>query len=170
MATWPNFREDRVEKDMWGLTPLDQLACRIEFKKMRYEGHFTPPMEGGGGYGQAQDSWGGSFQYPGNAGGFNWGSVSVDADNGLLVAAPMLMGNRIYLTTREDRAKATAHRAERLAAQRKASTLFSLLLEVAGDTAGAGQAPSPLHTDADIDHLVASLIEVWSAFGLKQAA
>jgi 5-aminolevulinate synthase len=30
--------------------------------------------------------------------------------------------------------------------------------------------PSPLHTDADIEHLVASLVEVWSAFGLKQAA
>ena len=54
----PNFREDRVEKDMWGMTPLDQLACRIEFKKMRYEGHFTPPMEGGGGYGQAQELMG----------------------------------------------------------------------------------------------------------------
>ncbi len=100
----PNFREDRVEKDMWGLTPLDQLACRIEFKKMRYEGHFTPPMRGGGGYGQAEDTWGGSFQYPGNAGGFNWGSVSVDADNGLLIGAPMLMGNRIVLRSTEDRA------------------------------------------------------------------
>jgi 5-aminolevulinate synthase len=30
--------------------------------------------------------------------------------------------------------------------------------------------PSPLHTDADIEHLVASLVEVWSSLGLKQAA
>ncbi len=109
----PNFREDRVEKDMWGLTPLDQLACRIEFKKMRYDGHFTPPMEGGGGYGQAQDSWGGTFQYPGNAGGFNWGSVSVDADNGLLVGAPMLMGNRIVLRSLESRDAEQKANAER---------------------------------------------------------
>ena len=71
---------------------------------MRYEGHFTPPMRGGGGYGQAEDTWGGTFQYPGNAGGFNWGSVSVDADNGLLIGAPMLMGNRIVLRSLEDRA------------------------------------------------------------------
>jgi len=113
MSPLPNFRADRVEKDMWGMTPLDQLHCRIEFKKMRYEGHFTPPMPGGGGYGQAMDSWGGTFQYPGNAGGFNWGSVSVDADNGLVIGAPMLMGNRIVLRSLEDRAAEAAARAER---------------------------------------------------------
>lgn len=109
----PHFRDDRIERDMWGLTPLDQLHCRIEFKKMRYDGHFTPPMRGGGGFGQAEDTWGGAFQYPGNAGGFNWGSVSVDADNGLLVGAPMLMGNRIVLRSLEDRAQESARAAER---------------------------------------------------------
>ncbi len=93
----PHFRPDRWEQDMWGLTPLDQLWCRVEYKKMRYDGHFTPPMRGGGGTGDARATWGGTFQYPGNAGGFNWPSVSVDADNGLLVAAPMLMGNRIVM-------------------------------------------------------------------------
>lgn len=113
----PHFRDDRTEKDMWGLTPLDQLHCRIELKKMRYEGHFTPPMRGGGGYGDAEETWGGSFQYPGNAGGFNWGSVSVDADNGLLVAAPMTMGNRIVLRSLEDRAAMAASAAERRAAR-----------------------------------------------------
>jgi membrane-bound PQQ-dependent dehydrogenase (glucose/quinate/shikimate family) len=113
----PHFRDDRVEKDMWGMTPLDQLHCRIEHKKMRYEGHFTPPMAGGGGYGQAQETWGGTFQYPGNAGGFNWGSVSVDADNGLLVASPMTMGNRIVLRSLEDRAAEAASNAARRAAR-----------------------------------------------------
>ena len=111
----PHFRDDRIEKDMWGLTPLDLLHCRIEFKKMRYDGHFTPPMRGGGGSGRAEDTWGGSFQYPGNAGGFNWGSVSVDADNGLLIGAPMLMGNRIVLRSVEDRAKDAEQNAKRRA-------------------------------------------------------
>ena len=113
----PHFRDDRVEKDMWGLTPLDLLHCRIEFKKMRYDGHFTPPMRGGGGYGDAEDTWGGTFQYPGNAGGFNWGSVSVDADNGLLIGAPMLMGNRIVLRSVEDRENEQKANAERRAAR-----------------------------------------------------
>jgi quinoprotein glucose dehydrogenase len=104
----PHFRPHRYEKDMWGLTPLDHLHCRIEYKKMRYEGHFTPPMRGGGGDGEP--TYGGSFQYPGNAGGFNWPSVSVDADNGLLIAQPMLMGNRIVMVSEEERREAIARR------------------------------------------------------------
>ena len=98
----PRFNEPRTEKDMWGLTPLDQLYCRIEFKKMRYDGHFTPPMPGGGVAGK-DETWGGTFQYPGNQGGFNWPNISVDAENGLLVAQPMLLGNRIYLMTAAER-------------------------------------------------------------------
>jgi membrane-bound PQQ-dependent dehydrogenase (glucose/quinate/shikimate family) len=109
----PNFRADRNESNMWGLTPLDQLYCRVQFKKLRYDGHFTPPMRGGGGGDTGKPAYGGTFQYPGNAGGFNWGSVSVDADNGLLVAAPMLMGNRIVLRTQDE------VRADRLAAAQR---------------------------------------------------
>jgi len=86
----PNFHPFKYEKDMWGLTPLDQLACRIEYRTMRYEGLFTPPVPGLG-----------TLIFPNNFGGFNWGSVSVDADNGLLVAAPMLLANRIILVTPE---------------------------------------------------------------------
>ncbi|MGD2131707.1 MAG: PQQ-binding-like beta-propeller repeat protein [Maricaulaceae bacterium] len=100
----PNFRPDRFERDMWGVTPLDQLYCRIEYRKMRYEGHFTPPMRGGGGGASGEPTWGGSFQYPGNAGGFNWPSVSVDPDNGWLIAQPMLVGNRIVMATPAERA------------------------------------------------------------------
>ncbi|MEM1112106.1 MAG: PQQ-binding-like beta-propeller repeat protein [Pseudomonadota bacterium] len=91
----PHFHPYRHEKDMWGLTPLDQLLCRVEYRMMRYEGLFTPPVPGAG-----------SFQYPANFGGFNWGSVSVDADNGLLVASPMLLGNRTMLVTPERVAEA----------------------------------------------------------------
>lgn len=87
----PNFRTpDLSEADMWGLTPIDQLWCRIEFKKLRYEGHFTPPST----------QW--TLQYPGNAGGFNWGSVSVDPINHLLVANPLNMANRTRLIPRAE--------------------------------------------------------------------
>lgn len=94
LSPLPNFRPYRFEKDMWGLTPVDQLVCRIEYKMLRYEGLFTPPTTGG------------SFLYPGNFGGFNWGSVSVDADHGLLIAAPMMLGNRTMLVTPEQVAEA----------------------------------------------------------------
>ncbi len=92
----PHFHPYRHEKDMWGLTPIDQLLCRVEYKSMRYEGLYTPPTVKG------------TFQYPGNFGGFNWGSVSVDADNGLLVAAPMMLGNRTLLVSPERVAEAGA--------------------------------------------------------------
>ncbi|MEO0435273.1 MAG: PQQ-binding-like beta-propeller repeat protein [Pseudomonadota bacterium] len=85
----PSFHPFREEKDMWGLTPIDQMACRIEYRLMRYDGMFTPPTRSG------------TLIAPGNFGGFNWGSVSVDADNGLLVAAPMLLAHQLLLVTPE---------------------------------------------------------------------
>ena len=85
----PHFRDDLREADMWGITPFDQLWCRIEFKRLRYEGHFTPlTVEG-------------TLQFPGNAGGFNWGSVAVDEERQLLIANPLIMGNRIVLIPRD---------------------------------------------------------------------
>ena len=61
------------EPRMWGLTPLDQLACRIRFRKLRYEGEFTPPSE----------QW--TIQYPGWLGGTNWGSSSIAENLGYLI-------------------------------------------------------------------------------------
>ncbi|MEM6266569.1 MAG: PQQ-binding-like beta-propeller repeat protein [Pseudomonadota bacterium] len=90
----PNFHPYRHEADMWGLTPIDQMVCRIEYRMMRYDGMYTPPTTGG------------TLIAPGNFGGFNWGSVSVDADNGLLVAAPMLLAHRLLLVTPEQVAEA----------------------------------------------------------------
>lgn len=89
----PHFHPYRYEKDMWGLTPIDQLVCRIEYRSMRYEGMYTPPTVPTG----LTNT--GTMLYPGNFGGFNWGSVSVDADNGLLVAAPMMLAHRLILAT-----------------------------------------------------------------------
>lgn len=66
----PTIGSDRLtEKSAWGVTMFDQLACRIAFRKLRYEGDFTPiGLEP-------------ALQQPGNLGGLNWGSVSVDTVN-----------------------------------------------------------------------------------------
>lgn len=61
------------EDQMWGATPIDQLFCRIAFKKARYLGDFTPP-------GVTT-----SIQYPANGGGQNWGSGTFDPARGLLI-------------------------------------------------------------------------------------
>jgi quinate dehydrogenase (quinone) len=58
-----------TEQDMWGMTPLDQLACRIKFRQLRYEGPFTPL------------STQGTIVYPSTYGGYNWGGGSVDKVN-----------------------------------------------------------------------------------------
>ncbi len=71
--------EDLTEASMWGMTPLDQLWCRIKFRQVRYDGQFTPP---------STDT---HINYPGSAGGSNWGSVTVDKARGLLVANSLHM-------------------------------------------------------------------------------
>ncbi|MBX5185249.1 glucose/quinate/shikimate family membrane-bound PQQ-dependent dehydrogenase [Rhizobium sp. NZLR5] len=64
------------EKDMWGVSLFDQLACRIDFHRYRYEGRYTPP------------SLKGTIVYPGNFGTFNWGSVAVDPERQIMFGMP----------------------------------------------------------------------------------
>lgn len=62
--------------DMWGVSLFDQLACRIQFHLLRYEGRYTPP------------SLQGTIVYPGNFGTFNWGSVAVDPVRQVMFGMP----------------------------------------------------------------------------------
>ena len=66
---------DLTEQDMWGITPIDQLVCRIQFRKAHYEGFYTPP---------SADHH--SIEYPGYNGGSDWGSVAIDTRRGVIVA------------------------------------------------------------------------------------
>ena len=68
-------KPDLTERDMWGMTPIDQLVCRIQFRKASYEGFYTPPTA---------DRH--SIEYPGYNGGSDWGSVAVDPRRGVIVA------------------------------------------------------------------------------------
>ena len=79
--------ERLTEKMMWGATPLDQLACRIAFQSVRYEGDFTPP-------GSAERP---SLQYPGDLGGMNWGSGAFDARRGLLIVSDLRLPQTVAL-------------------------------------------------------------------------
>jgi membrane-bound PQQ-dependent dehydrogenase (glucose/quinate/shikimate family) len=63
-----------TEAAMWGITPLDQLWCRISFRSNWHEGLYTPPSERG------------TLMYPGPYGTSDWGGVTVDEDRGLLIA------------------------------------------------------------------------------------
>src|SRR5260370_12783450 len=79
---------DLTETSMWGVTPLDQLWCRIQFKSMRSDGLFTPP------------STRGSISYPGSAGVFEWGSVSIDPTHLRLIANTSSLPMRVQLAPR----------------------------------------------------------------------
>jgi quinoprotein glucose dehydrogenase len=65
---------DLTERDMWGMSPIDQMICRINFKRANYDGFYTPPTTG---------RW---IQYPGYNGGSDWGGVAVDPRRGLIIA------------------------------------------------------------------------------------
>lgn len=87
----PSFaRPTLTEADMWGITPFDHAACRLQFKRMRYEGPLTPPTTGYG-----------SLYYPGVAGGMNWGSVAVDEINHLMVVNTMHNPSVVRLIPRD---------------------------------------------------------------------
>tara|TARA_R110001583_G_scaffold193866_5_gene363447 strand:- start:4596 stop:6950 length:2355 start_codon:yes stop_codon:yes gene_type:complete len=77
-------------KDMWGITLFDQLACRIAFHQLKYEGRYTPP------------SLQGSLIYPGNFGTFNWGSVAVDPKRQVMFGMPTYLAFTSRLIPRDE--------------------------------------------------------------------
>jgi quinoprotein glucose dehydrogenase len=79
-----------TERTMWGLTPFDQMYCRIKFRQARYEGPMTP-------LGLTP-----SIQYPGYLGGMNWGGLSVDAEHGIVIALTNHVANYMQMVPRKD--------------------------------------------------------------------
>lgn len=92
VTDFPNLlKPDLTEADMWGATPLDQLWCRIQFRQATYDGVYTPPT--------VDTPW---IQFPGYNGGSDWGGISVDPVNGILIANYNNMPNYNQLVPRED--------------------------------------------------------------------
>jgi quinoprotein glucose dehydrogenase len=69
-------REKLTEAQMWGSTMFDQLICRVKFRRLRYEGPFTPPSEQG------------TLVYPGDFGMFEWGGIAIDPHRQIAIANP----------------------------------------------------------------------------------
>lgn len=74
----------------WGFTPIDEADCREKLASYRAEGLFTPPTLGG------------SVQYPGSAGGMNWGGVAIDPRTGILVVNQMRSAAVVQLIPRAE--------------------------------------------------------------------
>lgn len=83
-------KPDLTPQHMWGLTPIDQLVCRIQYQQADYKGQYTPP--------RADMP---TIQYPGYNGGSDWGSVAVDPQRGILIANYNDMPNYVQLVPRK---------------------------------------------------------------------
>lgn len=87
----PSFRGAELsERDMWGMTPFDQLWCRIKFKAARYAGPATPP-------GLTP-----SIVWPGALGGSDWGGVSIYRNRGLMMVNSNRVPMYVHLIPRKD--------------------------------------------------------------------
>ena len=87
----PDFTgPELTEKSMWGLTPFDQLWCRIKFRQARYEGPMTPPGINP------------SITHPGYLGGIDWGGVSVDPVRQIMIVNWSRMPNYTQLIPRAE--------------------------------------------------------------------
>nr|WP_232493260.1 membrane-bound PQQ-dependent dehydrogenase, glucose/quinate/shikimate family [Novosphingobium kaempferiae] len=92
VSLWHTLRRpDLTERDMWGMSPIDQMICRIQFRKASYEGFFTPP-----------ESDRRSIEYPGYNGGTDWGGIAVDPRRGVIVANYNDMPNYVRLVPRAE--------------------------------------------------------------------
>ena len=67
-------RRDLAKEDIWGFTPWDKGRCMELFEGANWEGVFTPP------------SLRGTIYFPSFMGATNWGGVSIDPVNGILIA------------------------------------------------------------------------------------
>lgn len=87
----PSMRDDVLtEAGMWGITPIDQLNCRIQFKELYYKGDYTPP----------QLAW--YLQNPSWYGTTNWGGQSIDKQHDVMIVNDMRIMMKGRLMTREE--------------------------------------------------------------------
>jgi quinoprotein glucose dehydrogenase len=108
-------KPELTPRDMWGITPIDQMVCRIQFQQASYQGIFTPPTT---------DRH--FVEYTGYNGGSDWGSVAVDPKRGVIVANYNDMPNY-----------------NRLVPRAEANRLGWLPRDEAGDKGGAEGAGDP---------------------------
>jgi quinoprotein glucose dehydrogenase len=77
-------------EDAWGFTPWDRGKCAEKIRALRNDGIFTPPTTEG------------SLLFPSNAGGPNWGGVSIDPLRGRLFVNQMRLAGFVQLVPRAE--------------------------------------------------------------------
>jgi quinoprotein glucose dehydrogenase len=85
------MKPNLTEAMMWGMSPIDQMICRIQFRLADYRGIFTPPLS---------DRH--TIEYPGYNGGSDWGGIAVDPARGVIIANYNDMPNYVRLVPRKE--------------------------------------------------------------------
>ncbi len=87
----PSLHPARLDiDDAFGFHPFDTADCKDRIAALRNDGLFTPP------------SLTGTLQYPGSAGGPNWGGVSIDPMAGVMFVNQMHSAAVVTLIPREE--------------------------------------------------------------------
>lgn len=140
------------ERKAWGMTTLDQLWCRISFRKQRYDGDFTP-------VGLKP-----SLQYPGPLGGLNWGSVAIDPLNHIAYINDLRMASSRTLIPRSEFAKWAARypqlgiHGHGAGLQAQAGTPYGVMVELWASPLGVPCNQPPLGTISAIDLVTRKLV------------
>lgn len=88
----PFAHQTLKREDLFGLTPIDRLACQRTFDKVRYDGMYTPP------------SVKGSILFPSALGGGNWGGAAYDPKSNLLIIKAENLATLIKVVPKTDAA------------------------------------------------------------------
>lgn len=87
----PGPNPERIDaRYLWGLTPIDAALCRIQFHERRYDGIFSPPTI----------EQKGMILLPGTVGGMNWGGLSFDPEQRLIISNYSRMANIVDMHPR----------------------------------------------------------------------
>ena len=79
-----------------GATFVDQLYCRIQFRKLNYEGAFTPITPEP------------TLVFPGYYGGYNWGGASADGARDVLILNDIRIPQLVSLVAQDPEGEAAA--------------------------------------------------------------
>ncbi|GAA5236156.1 membrane-bound PQQ-dependent dehydrogenase, glucose/quinate/shikimate family [Verticiella sediminum] len=135
-----------TEQRMWGATFFDQLYCRIEFRKLRHAGPFTPVTEEP------------TLIWPGFYGGYNWGGVAIDENQGMLVVNDIRMPQIAYLVPQKDVDEAKGYAGHGFGVHPQAQTPYAAFRGPFNSPLGIPCHQPPWGTLAGIDLKSAQLI------------
>ncbi|WP_133130338.1 pyrroloquinoline quinone-dependent dehydrogenase [Legionella yabuuchiae] len=81
----PYAAQKLTADDAWGMMFIDRCLCKKAIKALKNKGMFTPP------------SLEGSLQFPGFAGGSNWGGIAYDAERQWVIINSMNVAAKVKL-------------------------------------------------------------------------